>query len=89
MLAETPWQSEAWRMKYPMVRDLMNGDDNHNYLVGNLQLGSGGWGGVGRAISLANRRGSTDVHGETLQELEAHTVPWYPIPLKVIGPYAE
>ncbi len=89
MLEEAPWQSEAWRKKYPMVRDLMNGDDNHNYLVGNLQLGAGGWGGVGRAISLTNRRGSTDVHGETLQELEAHTVPWYPIPLKVIGPYAE
>ena len=89
MLAETPWQSEAWRKKYPMVRDLMNGDDNRNYLVGNLRLGSGSWGGVSRALSLANRDGGGDVHGDTLDELKPHLVPWHPIPLDLIGPYDE
>ena len=88
MLAETDWESEAWQKKYPMVRDLLNGNDNHNYLVGNLQLGSGGWGGVGRAISIGNRTGSKDVHGETLAELRPHIVPWYPIPVELIGPYS-
>jgi len=89
MLAETDWQSEAWKTKYPMVRSLMNGDDNHNYLVGNLRLGSGSWGGVSRALSLANRDGSGDVHGDTLDALKPHLVPWHPIPLDEIGPYDE
>ena len=34
MLTETDWESEAWQKKYPMVRDLFNGNDNRNYLVG-------------------------------------------------------
>jgi len=89
MLAETDWKSEAWRKKYPMVRDLLNGNDNHNFLVGNLLLGAGGWGGVGRAINLGNRTGSRDVHGATLAELQPHLVPWYPIPVELIGPYSE
>jgi hypothetical protein len=41
------------------------------------------------ALNLANRTGSKDVHGETLAELEPHLVPWYPIPLDLIGPYSE
>lgn len=88
ILAATEWQSEAWKTKYPMVRDLMNGDDNHNYLVGNLRLGSGSWGGVGHAISLANREGDRDVHAGTLENVRPHLVPWYPIPLDRIGPYS-
>jgi hypothetical protein len=87
MLAETPWQSEAWQKKYPMIRDLMNGGDNHNYLTGNLFLGSGSWGGVGRALSLANRSGDKNIHGEKLQELKPYIVPWYPIPIDEIGTY--
>lgn len=87
LLEETDWTSDAWQRKYFMLRDLMNGDDNHNYLVGNVQLGSGQWGGVQRAILLANRRGPENVHGETLEELAPHVVPWYPIPLDAIGPY--
>jgi hypothetical protein len=89
MLTDTDWKSEAWRKKYPMVRDLLNGDDNHNYLVGNLQLGSGDWGGVGRAINLGNRTGSKDVHGATLAELKPHLSPWYQIPVELIGPYSD
>ena len=89
MLAETDWKSEAWQKKYPMVRDLLNGTDNRNYLVGNLQLGTGDRGGVGRAINLGNRTGSKDVQGATLAELQPHLVPWYPIPVELIGPYSE
>ena len=88
MLAETDWKSEAWRKKYPMVRDLLNGNDNHNYLIGNLLLGAGDWGSVGRAMNLGNRTGSKDTHGATLAELKPHLVPWYPIPVELIGPYA-
>jgi hypothetical protein len=87
MLAETDWKSKAWQKKYPMLRDLLNGTDNHNYLVGNLLLGAGEWGRVGRAINLGNRTGSKDVHGATLAELKPHLVPWYPIPVELIGPY--
>jgi hypothetical protein len=87
VLEETPWQSEAWKKKYPMVRDLMNGSDNHNYLTGNLLLGSGDRGKVGRSINLANRSGDKTVHGETLQEIKPYIVPWYPIPIDEIGTY--
>jgi hypothetical protein len=88
-LNETPWQSPAWRKKYPMVRDLLNGDDNRNYLVGNLQLGGGQWGGVRHAVGLANTRGSVDVHGRPLSELKAHLLPWQTIPLALIGPCSD
>ncbi len=87
MLAETDWQGQAWRQKYPMVRDLLNGNNNHNYLVGNLRMGNGSWGGVGRAISLANRVGDTNVHGNKLADLKPFIAPWYPIPIDLIGPY--
>jgi len=87
VLEETPWQPGAWKKKHPMVRDLMNGSDNHNYLIGNLFLGSGSWGGVGRAMSLANRSGDKNVHGETLSEIKPYTVPWHPIPIDEIGSY--
>ena len=88
LLAETDWKSEAWQKKYPMVRDLLNGDDNRNYLVGNVLLGAGKWSGVGRAVTLGNRTGSKDVHGASLAELKPHLAPWYPIPIELIGPYA-
>jgi len=87
MLEETPWQSEKWRKKYPMVRDLLNGDDNHNYLVDNQSLGSGGWGSVKRAKMFANTWGDTTFHGENLISIKSFFVPWHPIPIDHIGPY--
>lgn len=87
VLAETDWQSDAWRKKYPMVRDLLNGDDNHVYLVDNLRLGSGAWGGVDRAIPFANRDGDKNFHGETLESVRSVLVPWHKIPVELIGPY--
>lgn len=88
VLEGTNWKSEAWGKKYPMVRDLFNGDDNHNYLADNVRLGSGSWGVVEGAVVLANREGSGDVHGESLSALKSVLAPWHPIPLDQIGPYA-
>jgi hypothetical protein len=87
MLEETPWQSEAWKKKYPMVRDLMNGADNHNYLIGNLCLGSSRWRGIKGSINLANRNGDKNIHSDDLQKLKPVMVPWYPIPIDEIGSY--
>jgi hypothetical protein len=87
LLEETPWQSEPWQDKYPMVRDLFNGDDNANYLVDNVRLGSGTWGEVNGGVYFLNREGSTDFHGETLPSIKGFLVPWHPIPLDRIGPY--
>ncbi len=71
-----------------MLRDLFNGDDNHNYLVDNQRFGSGTWGGVSGAIFFANREGSRDFHGATLESIKSVLVPWHPIPLDLIGPYS-
>jgi hypothetical protein len=88
-LEETPWQSEAWRQKYPMVRDLYDGNDNHNFLVGNRRLGSGSWGEVKAALSFANIEGDKSFHAESLDSVKPHLVPWYPIPIDQIGPYGQ
>jgi len=87
VLAETDWQSQAWQKKYPMVRYLFDGGNNHNYLVDNQRMGSGSWGGVGRAISFGNRDGDKSFHGETLKSIKSVLVPWHPIPVDLIGPY--
>lgn len=88
MLAETPWESEAWQKKYPMVKDLLNGNDNHNYLVDNLRLGTGVMGNVRHAISFSNRNGDKTFHGKSLEEIKTKLVPWHPIPIERIGPYS-
>jgi hypothetical protein len=87
LLAGTDWESEEWQKKYPMLRDLYNGDDNHNYLVDNLRFGYGTWGGVDDAITFANKEGSRDFHGDTLISVKSLLVPWHPIPIDQIGPY--
>jgi hypothetical protein len=86
-LDKTPWQSEAWQKKYPMVRDLLNGEDNRNFLTDNQRHGTGEWGGVRRAVLFANRDGENNFHGETLESVKPYLVPWRPIPLDRIGPY--
>ncbi len=87
MLAETDWKSQAWREKYPMVRDLLNGDDNHNYLVDNRRFGTGAWGGVGRAVLFANADADKTFHAPTRASVKSVLVPWRPIPIDRIGPY--
>ncbi len=87
MLNTTPWKSEAWQRRYPKVRNQLEGDDNHNYLVGNLRLGLGKWGSVGRGVFLANREGDSEVHGNTVESLKPLLFPWYPIPIDRIGLY--
>jgi hypothetical protein len=87
VLSETDWQSESWTRKYPMVRDLLNGHDNQNYLAGNLLLGSGDWGGVNRGIMFANRQGSKEFHAEDRESIRPVMFPWHSIPLERIGPY--
>ena len=87
MLASTDWKSEKWREKYPMVRDLMNGDDNYNYLVDNLRMGSGAWGKARDVVRFANRDGDKALHANELKVLKPHLVPWRAIPLDAIGPY--
>ena len=87
VLAETDWQSEAWRTKYPKVRDLLRGDDNHNYLVDNLRLGSGTMGEVERAVTFANVEGDPAFRLERLDAVPPLLVPWHAIPVDRIGPY--
>ena len=87
VLTETDWKSKVWREKYPMVRDLLNGDDNHNYLVDNQRFGTGSWGGVSGGVTFANKDGAKDFHGETLKSVKSALPPWRPIPLDLIGPY--
>jgi len=89
VLEETDWQSEAWRKKYPMVRDLLRGDDNHNFLVDNQLLGPGSWGKVDRSISFANTVAVPDFQGETLELLKPLIVPWHMIPIDTIGCYEQ
>jgi len=87
VLAETDWQSEAWKRKYPMLRDLFNGDDNRTLLAGNLLLGPGEWGGVSRGIMFANREGDREFHAKDLDSIRPFVFPWQSIPLERIGPY--
>ena len=87
VLAETDWQSEAWRAKYPMVRDLLRGDDNHNYLADNLRLGSGALGDVERAVTFANVEGEPSFTAERIDAVKPLLVPWHAIPVDLIGPY--
>lgn len=87
VLASTPWQSEPWQRKYPKVRELFRGDDNHNYLADNRRFGPGAWGGVHRAIQLNNVAGDGDIRVSRLEEVWPLLVPWRPIPLDRIGPY--
>jgi hypothetical protein len=89
MLEQTDWKSDAWQKKYPMLRDLMNGDDNHNYLADNQRFGSGQWGAVGGAVTFANVEGNKYFHANTLESVKAVLVPWHPIPLELIGPYKQ
>jgi hypothetical protein len=86
-LEGTDWRSAAWQAKYPMVRDLMRGDDNYNFLVGNVLLGSGTWGGVTRSVRVGNRKDETPATGDKLSALKPRLLPWYPIPVDRIGPY--
>lgn len=88
MLAETDWKSDAWRKKYPMVHNLLNGDDNHNYLVDNRRFGTGTWGGVGRAVLFANTDADKSFHAPTRESVKSLLVPWHPIPVDRIGPYS-
>jgi len=81
------WTSDEWQNKYPMLRDLYNGDDNHNYLVDNQRFGYGTWGHVDEAISFANREGSENFHGSTAGSIKSFVLPWHPIPIDYIGPY--
>ncbi len=87
MLAGTPWQSEAWQAKYPMVRDLLNGNDNRNYIADNRQFGSGEWGEIRHAVMYANRDKGRKVPQASLEALQPLVVPWHPIPVNMIGPY--
>ncbi len=87
VLAETDWQSEAWRTKYPKVRELLRGDDNHNYLVDNLRLGSGSMGEVERAVTFANAEGDPAFPLKGLDSVKPLLVPWHAIPVDLIGPY--
>ena len=70
-----------------MLRDLYNGDDNHNYLVDNQRFGYGVWGHVNEAISFANLEGSENFHGTTPGSIKSFVLPWHPIPIDHIGPY--
>lgn len=87
ILAEVPWQSEAWQKKYPMLKSLLDGDDNHNYLLDNLRLGAGKWGGVSRAISFANQCDDQKLNYTDLKSLKSLLKPWHQIPLELIGTY--
>jgi hypothetical protein len=87
VVQQAPWRSDAWRQKYPMVRDLFNGNDNCNFLVGNRRFGSGLWG--DNKVSFANIEGDNNFHGESLDSVKPYLVPWYPIPIDRIGPYEQ
>jgi len=86
-LEGTDWKSEKWQKRYPMLRDLYNGDDNHNFLVDNQRFGYGDWGQVDEAIGFANIEGSENFHGTTTGSIKSFVVPWHPIPIDHIGPY--
>jgi len=88
-LNATDWTTPAWQKKYPMVRDLMNGDDNTNYVLDNQKLGQGQWRGIKGGTAFANRDGDKAFRATSLKSFTSVLVPWHPIPIDHIGPYTK
>ena len=88
MLKETDWQSKAWKSKYPMVKDLMNGDDNLCYLIGNQIFAPSRLGGHKHAFSFANKIEKKKVNADSLESIKPLLLPWNLIPLDKIGSYS-
>jgi hypothetical protein len=87
MLETTPWQSEAWQKKYPMVKDLANAADNRNSITDNRIYGPGNMGTASPKNFFANQKQEASVKCDSLQDLKPLILPWHPIPLDLIGPY--
>jgi hypothetical protein len=86
-LETTEWRSDAWQKKYPRLKTLMSGSDNHNYIACNLFLGSGAMGNVSGSVKLANKRGSADIHAGSLDDIVESLPPWLSVPVSEIGRY--
>jgi len=87
LLKSTPWQSEKWLKKYPMLKTLMPHNNNCDYIIDNTQLGKGSWGGIFNAKTFLSTRGSKDFHLKSLDNIESQIQPWHPIPYTKIGNY--
>jgi len=85
VLAETAWQSDAWKKKYPRVATLFTDKEKHNYLVGNTLVDVKIPRAVQFGIFIANRK--VDAKVENLDDAAKISPPWHAIPVKHIGPY--
>ena len=88
VLKKADWESATWQKRYPMLKDLLNGDNSHNYMGDNRRFGITKLGQVKAGVVFADAEGSPDLHGETLASVKTVMVPWHPIPIDKIGPYA-
>ena len=88
VLKSTQWQSKKWLEKYPMLKTLMTHTTNCDYMIDNIQLGKGEWGGISHAKTFLLKRGAEDFHLENLNEIKPQIRPWHPIPYTKIGNYS-
>lgn len=87
-LKRVDWQSEEWMRRYPMLRHLIDGPSDRNFLADNLGLN------VEKLhirfsdnmASLNDRQGVAP-SPVSLGDVREYLVPWHPIPLDSIGPY--
>ena len=89
VLKTVDWKSKKWTTQYPMLANLLDGTDNHNWLIGNLAIKSDGKSEIAmaRQVCLDNIVEKLTVKGSTLADFKKYMRPWYPIPLDKIGNY--
>ena len=87
-LNRVDWQSSAWMSRYPMLKHLIDGPSDRNFLADNLGIN------VEKLhsrfsdnMAVLNDREDVTPSPVTLKDVRKYLVPWHPIPLDSIGPY--
>jgi hypothetical protein len=84
LLETVKWNTPEWLKMYPMLKDLLNGKNNHNYFFGNMIINTPVIKAVNRGVFLNNISKEVTNRRYSLTELKEFTTPWNPIPIDKI-----